>query len=73
MSGPTKDEELNRRLRVIWINAETKESWATHRYVPKSLNGSTGWEVWDQKRQRFLKRKEIKRLTFDDCCERFLQ
>jgi hypothetical protein len=73
MSSLTHDEELDRRLRVIWINADSKESWALHRYVPKSLDGGTGWDVWDKKRGRFLKRKEIKRLTFDDCSEKFVQ
>lgn len=27
------------------------------RYIPRSLNGGTGWGVWDKKKQQFVDNK----------------
>lgn len=65
------DNNIQRRLNVIWLHAEDHEQW---RYIPRH-NGKSryGWNVWDKKRERFLRDSEVKRLSFDDCCERWSQ
>ncbi len=60
----TKDIELNRRLAVVWMNEPPS------RYIPRALGNGPGWDVWDRKRGRFLKRKEIKQLSFEQVCEK---
>lgn len=47
---------LKKLLRIVWDNHPPR------RYLPKSLNGGTGWGVWDVKEKRFLKNDEVKRL-----------
>jgi hypothetical protein len=63
--------EFKRKLRCVWEHAtpigesvETalQERW---RYVPKSLDGGTGWGVWDHKRSRFLSDREVKTTPSD--------
>lgn len=59
------DIELQRRLSVVWGNKPP------YRYVPKSLDGGTGWGVWDRRDARFVPDKEVRKLTFENVCEKF--
>ena len=65
------DLELQRRLAVIWGNKPPD------RYVPRAIpgraTGSGGWHVFDRKTQKFItSKKAIKRLTFEDVCEKLV-
>ena len=42
-----------------------------NRYVAKSLNGGTGWGVYDRRQERFLKDPEVAALKFDELGESF--
>jgi hypothetical protein len=61
-----KDIELQRRLSVVWENE------APDRYVPKSLTGGTGWGVWDRRDGRFVPDAEVRQLSFENVCEKFV-
>ena len=58
------DTELRRRLGVIWLNKGDQ-----FRYVPQALRRGPGWQVFDRKRNRFLKNREVRVLSFDECNE----
>ncbi len=67
----TKDSPevaLQRRLSVIWGNKPP------YRYVPRAIPGrapgSLGWDVFDRKTQKFITSKAVRRLTFEDVCEK---
>lgn len=59
--------EFKKKLRAVFdkgteIDAVTPSgALIRDRYVPQSLNGGTGWRVYDRKRKRFLSNKEVKK------------
>lgn len=55
---------LKRNLRLVW-DETTNGKGATRRYYSRSLNGGTGWGVYDAQAQRFLKDREVAALTAD--------
>lgn len=61
------DVELRRRLNVVWLNEPPC------RYVPKAFtrNGG-GWGVFDRKTGKFLKNSKVKKLTFENVCEKLV-
>lgn len=42
-------------LRRVWNNIGDD----TARYQPRSLNGGTGWMVYDRKRKRFVPERKV--------------
>lgn len=50
---------LKKLLDIVWNNHPPL------RYLPKSLNGGTGWGVWDNKEKRFLTDRQVKQLEPD--------
>jgi hypothetical protein len=47
-------------LKAVWKNDPPK------RFIPRSLDGGSGWGVFDRQRDRFLSNKEVKRIGPDD-------
>lgn len=43
------------------------------RFRARSLDGSTGWGVWDMRTERFLKDKEVAELTLEQIEEAWTQ
>jgi hypothetical protein len=68
----SKNEELLRRLRVVWDNGDDHD---VYRYIPKALQPGVNhsWGVWDRKEKRFLKDKQVKKLSFENVCEKYVQ
>lgn len=50
------DRKLHSRLNIVFNNERPK------RYLPKSLDGGTGWGVWDDQQCRFLSDTEVRAL-----------
>jgi hypothetical protein len=79
MTSQPRKFELQRRLAVIWSNLDEDDpDKEQYRYVPRAIPsrapGSGAWDVFDRKESRFItSKKEILKLTFEDCCERLLQ
>lgn len=59
---------LKHNLRIVWNEATGQES-RSRRFLARSLNGGTGWGVWDQKRDRFLKDREVAALSPEELRE----
>lgn len=57
---------IKRQLAVIWTNDPP------YRYVPQSTGNGASWRVFDRKAQKFLKDKEVAKLSFADCIEKIL-
>ena len=53
VSELTDDEEITRRLRIVWMNHPPR------RYVPRPIGGGVVWDVHDRKEDRLLNREEI--------------
>lgn len=51
--------KLRKRLEIVWSNEVPK------RFIPRSLNGGTGWGVFDKKQDRFLSDSEVTELSPD--------
>lgn len=54
--------KLRRQLDIIWEGATPLDGspWTENRrYVPLSLNGGTGWGVFDKAADRFLANREV--------------
>lgn len=55
--------KLEQKLRVVWNKMQViggpPVDLTTHRYVANSLNGGTGWGVYDRVRERFLTNAEV--------------
>ena len=47
------NRKLKSRLEIVWGNKPPK------RYLPRSLDGGTGWGVFDRREARFLKDAEV--------------
>lgn len=54
---------MKRNLDIVWNNNRPS------RYIPRSLDGGTGWGVWDDKEKRFLKDREVRSLSPDNLRE----
>lgn len=50
---------LKRKLRIVF-DETTNGGHGGRRYIAKSLDGGTGWGVWDRKKERFLKDREVR-------------
>lgn len=64
--------KLKKNLKIIFMETTTsshlEESKAhSRRFIAKSLDGGTGWGVWDKQTARFLKDREVVALTADQC------
>lgn len=60
--------KLKRNLKIVWNEGTGPES-AMRRFHAKSLDGGTGWGVWDQKDKRFLKDTEVAALSAEQIRE----
>jgi hypothetical protein len=68
--------KLKRNLKIIWDDTTRGAPWedssaATRRFIAKSLDGGTGWGIWDKSANRFLKDREVAALTPDQCRSSF--
>jgi hypothetical protein len=46
--------KIKAALAIIW------QAGPTRRYQPRSINGGTGWHVWDRKQDRALTDREVR-------------
>ena len=60
--------KLKRNLKIVW-NEGTGPDSGRRRFHAKSLDGGTGWGVWDQKGKRFLKDREVAALSTEQIRE----
>ena len=60
--------KLKRNLDLIWSEA-TGQASRSRRYRAKSLDGGTGWGVWDERERRFLKDREVAAKTAEQLRE----
>lgn len=62
--------KLDRKLRWVWDKAQTiggrPVDLSTHRYLAQSLDGGTGWGVFDQVRDRFLTDAEVLKIKSEN-------
>ena len=58
------NRKLKSRLDIVWGN-NTKPK----RYIPRSLDGSTRWGVFDRREDRFLKDAEVMSLDKESFTE----
>lgn len=71
------EKRLRRNIDFIF-DATTRPSGESgavslpNRYLAKSLNGGTGWGVFDRKQQRFLNDPEVARLKHSELSETLL-
>jgi len=63
---------LKRNLKIVWDEATGPES-GRRRFLAQALNGGPGWQVFDQKKDRFLKNKKVARMTPEEIREPWLQ
>ena len=63
---------MKRNLQIVWDETTNIISdggdgegapWGGRRYIARSLDGGTGWGVWDSKQDRFLKDREVRVLS----------
>jgi hypothetical protein len=57
------NRKLKSRIDVVWGNRPPK------RYLPRSLDGGTGWGVFDRREDRFLEDAEVIKLDKEDLSE----
>lgn len=48
--------KLKAALAIVW------EAGPTRRYQPRSINGGTGWLVFDKREDRFLTNREVRKI-----------
>ena len=68
--------DFKKKLRLVFDRGATlgKEFDRQFRFVPRGFGGGgTGWGVWDQKDSRFLKDREVKRMSAAQLDERWTQ
>lgn len=70
MVKSTYPRQLRQRLKWLWDNrthdiGAQPQDLAKWRYVPQSLNGGTGWGVFDRVQERFLSNDELLKVPMD--------
>lgn len=53
---------LKRNLKIVWDEATGPDA-KRRRYLARALNGGPGWGVYDQKRDEFLKDRQVASLS----------
>ena len=56
-------EEVQRCLRVVWLNEEP------FRYTPRAIGKGPAWEVWDNKLDRSVGVDELATMTYEQITE----
>ena len=56
-------EEVQRCLRVVWLNEKPS------RYLPRAIGEGPAWEVWDRKRNQRVPTEDLATMTFEQITE----
>lgn len=69
--------DFKKKLRLVFDRGATidgaKEFDRQFRFIPRGTGLGCSWSVWDQKEQRFLKDREVKRMSAKQLDERWTQ
>lgn len=63
---------IKRRLDIIF-DETTNGNGHDRRYIARSLDGGPGWGVWDMRTARFLRDREVSKLSIEQCREKWTQ
>lgn len=62
MARIERSDLFMRKLRAVWDNQDIVPK---RRYAPRSINGGTGWQVYDRKEEKYLKDEDVERMDLD--------